>query len=42
MGLLNDVYDLVDVKMTEHEKGKQAAARKKVEIQDKKNRLGVK
>lgn len=36
MALLNDLYDQVDIKMTEHEKGKAAAEKKKAEIRAKK------
>jgi hypothetical protein len=36
MGLFNDAYDAADLMMTEHEKGKKAAAAKKAEIKAKK------
>jgi hypothetical protein len=36
MGLFNDAYDAADIMMTEHEKGKKAAQKKKAEIQFKK------
>jgi hypothetical protein len=38
MGIFNDSYDLADIIMTKQEKGSQAAARKKAEIESKKKK----
>lgn len=38
MSLMNDAYDAADVMMTEHEKGKKAAEKKKAEIEAKKKK----